>query len=105
RHRPLARGLRDHERHIVRPQQVDETLVQEALVTELHRVPQRSTGIDPEVAATVHAPMTPSGEPECRLRVARQQLEKRFEPCRVEPQRRSKLPEDWTELLLECEQA
>ena len=57
RHRPLARRFRDDQCDIVRAQHRDEALVEEALVTDFHRMAQRSRLIDREVTAAVHAPV------------------------------------------------
>ena len=72
-------------------------------MTDLHRVPQHTALIDPEVTAAVHACVSPSREFERGSAVPRQERQEGFEPIRIETHERRELPQDGAELLVERE--
>src|SRR5690606_3911583 len=102
---PLRARIGEDEREIVLPQQLDERLVEEAVVAELERVPDRAVRQRLRPAALLHAVIVGPGESRCRPHRARQLPHECIESFRVEPTPRRELPEDRPELVTEPEHA
>ena len=86
--RELPGRVGHDERDVVRAQQRDERRVPEALVADLHGVPQRTVGIDGRLRPPVEPRVVLAGQLRRRARAARQQREELVDPRRIEAQPR-----------------
>jgi hypothetical protein len=100
--RPLHR-IRDHQRHVVLTQQLNERITRKALIADLNRVPDRRVlphaRADLDRGPIVQPVIVLLRQPRRGSMGPRQQLEKLTKALGVKSQLRRKLPQDRPELL------
>ncbi len=98
-HWPLARRFGDHQRNPIRTQQIDETLLEKALVPDLDRMPQSARGAARKARTASHPGRVFAGERVGVGRIPRQQLEEGCHLRAVVAEVRRELPQHRPQFL------